>query len=111
MTGLVQMFYAPGRVFDDIRENRRSWILPMLAVILLNTIVSALIINLVGYEHVIRRSIEGNKAVAERLGPAGVEQAIAQANSPARRAMTMVMPAVGLLVALPLVAGLLLAIL
>lgn len=107
MTGLLQMFYAPGAVFDDIREGRRGWAPPFFAVLLLNLIVSAAVINMIGYEHVVRRGIEGNKAVAERLGPAKVEEAVQTSLTPARRVITYVTPVIGLAIVLPIVAGIL----
>lgn len=111
MSGLLQMFYAPGVVFDDVREGRRTWIVPAIAVVLISTLMALTVIQMVGYENIVRKSIEGNKAIAERLGPAGVEDAIQKASSPLRRNLSYVMPGVGSILILLIVSGVLTAIL
>ena len=111
MSGLLQMFYAPGLVFDDVREGRRNWVIPTIAVIVISTILAVVLIQMVGYENIVRKSIEGNKAIAERLGPAGVEDAIQKSNTPLRRNLSYVMPGIGSIFVLLLVSGLLTAIL
>ena len=105
------MFYSPGVVFDDVREGRRTWVVPAIAVALLSMILTMVLIQMVGYENIVRKGIEGNKMVAERLGPAGVEEAIQKSNTPLRRNLSYVMPGIGSIIVLLIVAGLLTAIL
>lgn len=105
------MFYAPGVVFDDVREGRRNFLVPAIVAVLLNTLLAFAVIQMVGYENIVRKSIEGNTVIAERLGPDGVQKAIEQANTPVRRTLSYVMPGISTILVLLIVAGLLTGIL
>jgi hypothetical protein len=86
MSGLFEIFFSPGKVFDRIRET--GMFLPaFIAVMLLALTGYATVSNLIGVENIARKQIESNPRVVQQLGPEGVEKAVAQAGTPARIAI------------------------
>ena len=81
MLGLIEIFYAPGKVFERVRD-RGGWFIPILAVVLLGLCAVSVLLNLVGMETMARKQIESNPRAMEQLGPEGVEQRVRAANSP-----------------------------
>ena len=82
MIGLLEIFYAPAKVFDRVRE-RGTWLPPFLAIMVLAVLASYLIVNSIGMETIIRKQMETNPQAMERMGPDGIAKA---ANSPFAKA-------------------------
>jgi hypothetical protein len=108
MSGLFEIFFSPGKVFERVRET--GMFLPaLLMVMLLSAGGYAVMANLIGLENMARKQIESNPRVVEQMGPAGVDKAVAQAGTPARVAIGYVAVTLGTGIWLLLVAGLCLA--
>jgi hypothetical protein len=73
MFGLLQIFYAPGEVFDRVRE-KGTWFPPILAIILLSIISGAAFSSMVSMNAIIRKQMEANPQTVEKLGPEGIER-------------------------------------
>jgi hypothetical protein len=86
MSGLFEIFFSPGKVFERIRET--GMFLPAFLVVMLLALCSyAVTVNLIGLENIARKQIESNPRVVEQLGPEGVERAVAQSATPTRAAI------------------------
>lgn len=108
MSGLFEIFFSPGKVFERVRET--GMFLPaFLAVMFIAAAGYAVLVNLVGMETIVRKQIESNPRAVQQLGPDGVERAVAQSMTPARTAIGYVAVFIGVAVTLLIVAGLSLA--
>jgi Yip1 domain len=82
MSALLNVFFSPGKAFDQVRE--RSLFLPgLIAAILLSIANFAVLANLVGMETMARKQLESSSRAAS-LTPEQKEQALSQAGTPAR---------------------------
>ena len=82
MSALFEIFFSPGKVFDQVRE--KSMFLPALIAVMLMTIASfAVVANMVGMETLARKQIESSSRAAS-LTPEQKQTAIAQAGTPMR---------------------------
>ena len=109
MAELVQMFYDPAGVFQKVRD-RKIWVAPFVAMIIVSLIVAALVINIIGMEAMTRKQLESNPQLVERMGgQAKVEEAAQQANTPARKMFGYAAAGMGAAVFMLLVAALMLA--
>lgn len=102
MLGLLEVFYSPSKVFDQVRE-RGMWLPAFLAIVLMSLVTSYFIVNAIGMETLVRKQLESNPQQLERLGPEGVARA---ANSPFAKGMTYGAPLVATPIVLLVVAGL-----
>lgn len=84
MNNLHRIFYAPGDVFAGIPEKSR-WHLPFISTLLLSCLVSALVVNSIGMENLVRKQLQSQPRLAEQLGEEKIEEIVRQSNSPARR--------------------------
>jgi hypothetical protein len=84
MDTLFKIFYAPGDVFTNIPERSR-WYLPFISTLVLSCLASALIVNSIGMENILRKQLQSKPKLIEQLGEDKVEEIIQQANSPVRR--------------------------
>ncbi len=105
MLGLMQIFYEPGKVFARVRE-KGEWLIPFLAVSLTIMATSAVAVNLIGMENMVRKQIESNPKLAEQLGPEKVDKMIRDSNTPARKALVYVAGGAGGAIYLLVIAGL-----
>ena len=87
MKNLLTILYAPSNVFAGIAEGSR-WLLPFTSALIASCLTSALIINAIGMDNIIRKQLQAQPQLAERLGEAKVEEIARQANSPTRQAIT-----------------------
>ena len=82
MSALFEVFFSPGKAFDQIRE--RSLFVPGFVVAILLSIANfAVLANLVGMETMARKQIESNSRTSS-LTPEQKQQAISAAGTPAR---------------------------
>jgi hypothetical protein len=110
MMALIEIFFSPGKVFEQVRE--KSMFLPAFFGVVLASLASAVIvINLIGLETITRKQIESNPRAVEQLGPEGVEKRVQAANTPAIKALSYAIPVIGSTVVLLAAAGLFLGLL
>jgi hypothetical protein len=103
MSALFEVFFSPGKAFDQIRE-RSMWVPGFVAVILLSIASFAVIANLVGMETMARKQLESSSR-ASAMTPEQKEQAISQAGTPARLYITLGAVAIGSTLAWLAIAG------
>ena len=84
MVDLIRIFFAPGEVFASIPEKPR-WYFPFASSLLLSCLASALIINSIGMETLVRRQLQSQPQLVERLGEEKIDEIVEQSNSPARQ--------------------------
>lgn len=104
MSGLLQIFYEPGKVFERVRE-KCVWLTPFIATVLVITLSAALAVSLIGMETIMRKQMESNPKMAEQLGQQKVDQMIRDANTPTRKALVFVTSAVGATIYLLVISG------
>jgi Yip1 domain len=85
MNNLLRIFYAPTEVFAGIPEKPR-WHIPFVSTLILSCLASALIVNSVGMENLVRRQLRAQPQLVTRLGEEKIEEIARQADSPARQA-------------------------
>lgn len=104
MSGLIEIFFSPGKVFDRVRE--RSMFLPaVLAVLVVSALFFTVLVNLVGMETIARKQIESNPRMTANMTPEQMDQAIRAADTPARKAIGYCISVIGPLIVLLVVAG------
>jgi hypothetical protein len=82
MSALFEVFFSPGKVFDQVRE--RGMFLPaMIAVMLLSLASFAVVANLIGMETMARKQLESSSRTASMSAEAK-DAAISQAGTPMR---------------------------
>jgi hypothetical protein len=105
MSGLFEIFFSPGKVFERIRET--GMFLPAFIMVMLLALAGyAVVSNLIGIENIARKQIESNTRAAQQLGPEGVDKAVAQAGTPTRIAISYVAVPIVTAIVLLIVAGL-----
>jgi hypothetical protein len=104
MKALIQVFFEPGKLFGSLPEGRGVWILPVIANVLLFVVISWLVPHYVGRENVARRQLE---AFSGRMSADQLQTAMARANSPANIYSGYVIAAIGIVVVLMGIAGIL----
>jgi len=104
MMALLEIFFSPGKVFDEIRE--RSIFLPALVAVMILSVGSfAVLANMVGMETMARKQIEASSRTAS-LTPEQKEAAVAQAGTPARLYISYGAALIGSAVVMLAIAGL-----
>jgi hypothetical protein len=86
MMALLEIFFSPGKVFDEIRE-RRIFLPALVAVMLLSVATFAVLANMVGMQAMARKQLESSSRTASMTAEQK-DAAIAQAGSPARLYVT-----------------------
>ena len=105
MSGLLEIFFSPGKVFDRVRE--KSMFLPgMLGVMLMAALGFTVLMNLVGMETLARKQFENSPRMAAQLTPQQMDQAIQASNTPVRKSLGYVAVIIGSALALLAVSGL-----
>jgi hypothetical protein len=103
MTALFEVFFSPGKVFDQVRE--RSMFVPALVAVMLLTIASfAVAANFIGMQTMARKQIESNPRTAS-LTAEQKDAAISQAGSPTRLYIGYGVAAIGSAITLLLIGG------
>lgn len=78
-SAFTKIFYAPGEAYED--AGPKSWHLPLLSACILVVVMNAVVINRIGLGTIVRNQLESSTALAERLGPEGIDKAVQQAES------------------------------
>ncbi len=77
---VFEVFYQPGKLFEDLQNRRWAWVLPLIVSILLVSAVYAATIHFIGMESILRQRLQGM-----RLTPEQMETAMTRGRSPAQR--------------------------
>lgn len=64
---VLEVFYAPGKLFASLPGRRGAWILPFVLNIVLVTVVSAVSIRYIGLENILRQQFEGSRIPPDQL--------------------------------------------
>jgi hypothetical protein len=103
MSALFEVFFSPGKVFDQVRE--RSMFIPALVAVMLLTIASfAVVANMVGMETMTRKQLESNSRAAA-MPQDQKEDAIRKSGSPARLFLGYGAAGIGSVIVLVVIAG------
>lgn len=108
MSGLFEIFFAPGKVFDRVRDSR-AWAVPFIACVLLFALVFAYMYQVIGAENITRRSLNESKFAAQ-MTDEQKEQAAAASATTAAKIRTPILASVGYGVLLVVFAALFMAI-
>jgi hypothetical protein len=104
VSGLFEIFFSPGKVFDQVRE--RSMFLPaLIAVIILSAGYFAVLANLVGLENMTRKQMESGSRFTANLSAEQKEAAIRQSGTPVRVAIGYCAATIGTALVLLITAG------
>ncbi len=88
MKQLIEVFYAPGKVFDYVREHK-AWVVAVIANALLIAFTVWFTYQTIGGENMARRQMENSKFAANMPDDAK-QKAIADAGTPTREAISVV---------------------
>lgn len=103
MSALFEVFFSPGKVFDQVRE--RSMFIPAFVAVMLLTIASfAVAANLIGMETMVRKQLESSPRTAAMTAEQK-DFAIRKASSPVRLYLGYGVAAIGSAVTLLVIAG------
>jgi Yip1 domain len=110
MNTLFRIFYAPGAVFAGIPEKPR-WHAPFVSTLILSCLASALVVNSIGMENLVRKQLQSRPQLVEQLGREKIEEIARQANAPARQVSAYISSILGAGVIILVVAAILSALL
>lgn len=110
MNNLLRVFYAASDVFAGIPERPR-WHIPFVSTLILSCLASALIVNSIGMENLVRKQLRAQPQLVERLGEEKIEEIARQADSPARHASAYIGGVLGAGVTILIVAAIFTALL
>src|SRR4030095_4785867 len=110
MVQLLKIFYAPGEVFAGIPEKSR-WYVPFVSTLILSCLASALIVNSIGMDNLVRKQLRSQPRLAEQLGEEKIEEMARQAKAPARHVSVYISSILGAGVIILAVAAILSALL
>jgi hypothetical protein len=100
--GIFEVFYQPGKLFASLPERRAAWVVPLILNILLVLAITVSVVQMIGMETIVRQQLQNT-----RLTPEQMQAALNRANSPSQVYITYAGAAVGSVVSILLVAGLL----
>ena len=102
--GLISIFYSPAEAY--MASGKNGWMIALAAACVIAVVANAFIINKAGYGTIVRNQIESNTTMAERLGPAGIDKIVQDAeNSAVQKSLAYIGAPVGILVISFLFAG------
>jgi hypothetical protein len=102
MKDLFEVFFQPGKVFSSLPERRAAWVAPLLANTILLIVSTAITINVLGMDLIMRQRL-----AASSMSPDQMQQAMERATTPAAVYITYGAVAVGTPLAMLIVAGVL----
>ncbi|NDJ11402.1 MAG: hypothetical protein EBY17_09445 [Acidobacteriia bacterium] len=100
MKALLEVFYQPGTLFESLPERRSAWVAPLLASIVVMTLLTVLTVNLIGM-----REIMQQRLATSGLNPEQIQQALANADKPAQVYVSYAAAAIVAPVTLLVIAG------
>jgi len=106
MKALFEVFYQPTKLFESLPGRKGAWIAPVIVNALLLVLVSWLVPHYVGRENIARQQLE---AFSSRMNPEQFQAAIARANSPVSIYSGYVAAAIGTVLVLLAISGILMA--
>lgn len=74
---ILEVFYAPGKLFSSLENRRGAWVLPFLLNLLLSLGTSLYAIHVVGMESIIRQRLQNTQ-----MSPGQMQQALQSATRP-----------------------------
>ncbi|MCU1326521.1 MAG: hypothetical protein JWN34_1891 [Bryobacterales bacterium] len=104
MKALLEVFYQPGKLFESLPERRRTWVLPLILGIILIVAMTALSIKTIGMREIMRQRL-----ATSGLSPEQMQQAMSRADSPVQAYVSYAAVAIGVPLALLVIAGVLTA--
>ena len=102
MTALLEVFYQPGKMFASLPERKFAWVVPLIAAALVAVLGYYVVLHYIGVENLARQSMQ---MMASRMSAEQMQQAISQANSPARIYMGYFSAAIGTAVMFLIISG------
>jgi hypothetical protein len=103
--GLLSIFYSPAEAYTG--SGRNGWLIALAAACLIAVLGNWFIINKIGYGTIVRNQIESNTTMAERLGPAGIDKIVQDAEkSTVQKSLAYIGAPIGIFVISFLFAGL-----
>jgi hypothetical protein len=110
LSGLATIFFSPAETYE--KAGPRGWLVPFLATCLIALLLNVVVVGRVGMGTIVRNQLESNERVAEQLGPAGIDKAVADAeNSQVQKTFAYVAPPIVSAIIMLAVAGMALALL
>lgn len=104
MAALIEVFTEPGTLFASLPERRAAWVSPLIADTLLLVVSTAVTLNTVGMETIMRQRLQNSN-----MNPEQMQQAIQNASSPVALYFSYGAVALGTPLAMMAIAGALLA--
>lgn len=104
MKALFEVFFQPGKVFSELPERRGAWILPLLINTILLIVSTAITINVLGMELIMRQRL-----ATSNMSPDQMQQAMERGTSPAAAYFTYGAVGIGTPVSMLVIAGILTA--
>ena len=104
MRALLEIFFQPGILVSGLPERRAAWVAPLLANTILLVLSTAITVNTLGMELIMRQRL-----ATSNLSPDQMQQAMERAASPVTLYVTYAAVALGAPLAMLIVAGVLFA--
>ncbi len=104
MKALIEMFFQPGKVFASLPERRGAWVAPLLANTILIIVSTAITVNVLGMDLIMRQRLANSN-----MSPEQMQVAMERATSPTALYFTYGAVAVGIPLAMLIIAGVLFA--
>jgi len=104
MKALLEVFYQPGKLFESLPERRGVWIVPLILGIVLIVSSMALSIHSIGMREIMRQ-----RFATSGMSPEQMQQALARADNPGQEYISYCAGAIGVVLALLVIAGVLTA--
>ena len=77
--GLLSIFYSPAEAYKN--SGKHGWLIALAAACIVAMLGNVFIINKIGYGTIVRNQLESSSTLSERLGPAGIDKAVSDAES------------------------------
>jgi len=104
MKSLIDVFFQPGKLFGSLPERRAPWVVPLLINIVLLLASTAVTINMLGMDLIMRQRLAGSSMSADQM-----QQAMKNATSPAAVYITYAAVLIGTPIFMLIASGILFA--
>ena len=104
MKALFEIFFQPGKVFADLPDRRAAWVAPLLANTILLMLSTAITVNVLGMEMIMRQRL-----ATSNMSPEQMQLAMERATSPVAVYFTYGAVAFGVPLSMLIVSGMLFA--
>jgi hypothetical protein len=90
---LLRIFYAPERVFSELPDKGGGWVVPFVAALLVAVLSTAVIVNMIGIESIIKTQLESNPRLTAQMDQKKIDEvARTAADSTLRKMLTYLSP-------------------